>query len=55
MRRKLTAVLLTAAMTVSLTACGGAGDSASTTGSDAAGVTEAGGSERGHKRTDNNA
>ena len=42
MRRKLTAVLLTAAMTVSLTACGGAGDSASTTGSDAAGVTEAG-------------
>lgn len=45
MRRKLTAVLLTAAMTVSLTACGGAGDSASTTGSDAAGVTEAGGSD----------
>ena len=45
MRRKLTAVLLTAAMTVSLTACGGAGGSASTTGSDAAGVTEAGGSD----------
>ena len=45
MRRKLTAVLLTAAMTVSLTACGVAGDSASTTGSDAAGVTEAGGSD----------
>jgi hypothetical protein len=29
MRRKLTAVLLTAAMAISLTACGGSGDTAS--------------------------
>ena len=41
MRRKLTAALLTAAMAISLTACGGSGDTASAGAS--TGVTEAGG------------
>jgi len=41
MRRKLTAALLTAAMAISLTACGGSGDTASSTG-ETASVTEAG-------------
>ena len=41
MRRKLTAALLTAAMAISLTACGGSGDTASA--GETASVTEAGG------------
>lgn len=45
MRRKLTAALLTAAMAISLTACGGSGDTASAGAStgETASVTEAGG------------
>ncbi|MFQ9569803.1 MAG: hypothetical protein ACLR03_14415 [Roseburia inulinivorans] len=44
MRRKLTAALLTAAMAISLTACGGSGDTASAGAStgETASVTEAG-------------
>ena len=44
MRRKLTAALLTAAMAISLTACGGSGDTASARAStgETASVTEAG-------------
>jgi len=43
MRRKLTAALLTAAMAISLTACGGSGDTASAGAStgETASVTEA--------------
>ena len=43
MRRKLTAALLTAAMAISLTACGGSGDTASASTGETASVTEAGG------------
>ena len=47
MRRKLTAALLTAARAISLTACGGSGDSASAGAStgETASVTEAGGTK----------
>ena len=47
MRRKLTAALLTAAMAISLTACGGSGDTASAGAStgETASVTEAGGKQ----------
>ena len=53
MRRKLTAALLTAAMAISLTACGGSGDTASAGAStgETASVTEAGNNNRFRKRS----
>mgnify|MGYP000547406984 CR=1 FL=1 len=52
MRRKLTAALLTAAMAISLTACGGSGDTASAGAStgETASVTEAGGTTTAYRK-----